>query len=174
MNPEQHVFETDRLLIRPTSLDDKDFIFELMNTEKWITNIGNRNIKTIDDAAAYIEQRMLPQLDKLGFSNYTVIRKKDNVKIGTCGLYDREGLEGIDIGFAFLPEYEGQGYALESANKIKQMAIVEFGMKRIVAITKKDNYQSQNLLKKLGFSFEGMTSLKDDESELLLFSINID
>lgn len=57
---------------------------------------------------------MLSKEDSL--NSNTVIRKLDNVKIGTCGLYDREGIDGVDIGFAFLPEYEKKGFAFENAN----------------------------------------------------------
>jgi len=104
-------FETERLIIKPTSEKDGEFIFELLNTPKWIEFIGDRNVKSVEDAKEYIQNKMTSQLERLGYSNYTLIKKPDGVKIGTCGLYDREGLEGIDIGFAFLPEYEKKGYA---------------------------------------------------------------
>ena len=164
-------FETERLLIKPTSEKDAKFIFELLNTPKWIENIGDRNIKTVENAKDYILDKMKPQLERLGYSNYTLIRKIDNVKIGTCGLYDREGLEGIDIGFAFLPEYEKKGYAFEAADKIKNVALEEFGIKVISAITKKDNLSSQKLLEKLGLEVTGTTILPNDDEELLVYKI---
>ncbi len=111
-------FETERLILKPTSEEDAEFIFELFNMPKWLQFIGDRNIKTLENARAYIKTKMLPQLNRLGYCNYTLIKKTDNTKIGTCGLYDREGLKGIDIGFALLPGYERKGYAFESANKI--------------------------------------------------------
>jgi len=80
------IFETERLILKPTSIEDAEFIFELLNTPKWIKYIGDRNIKTIENARGYIKTKMLPQLRKLGYSNYTLIRKADNCKIGTCGL----------------------------------------------------------------------------------------
>ena len=123
-------FETDRLFIKPTIESDADFIFELMNTPKWIRNIGQRNINSIEDAKNYINNKILPQLEKLGYSNYTVSLKIDNTKIGTCGLYNREGIDGVDIGFAFLPQHEKMGYAFESSNKIMQIALPEFGIKK--------------------------------------------
>ena len=92
-------FETDRLYLRPTTVVDASFIMELLNTPKWIKYIGDRNIKSVADAALYIENKMLPQLEELGYSNYTVIRKSDLQKIGSCGLYNRKGIDGIDIGF---------------------------------------------------------------------------
>jgi len=113
---------------------------------------------------------MLPQLERLGYGNYTVIRKSDRAKIGTCGLYDRKGLEGVDIGFAFLPAYEGQGYGYESANKIKEAGLSVFGIKKLSAITAKENIASQKLLEKLGFYFSEFVTLPDDdEEELLLY-----
>jgi len=164
-------FETERLLIKPTSEKDTEFIFELLNTPKWIKNIGDRNIKTVESAKNYIFKKMLPQLEKLGYSNYTLIRKIDKVKIGTCGLYDREGLEGIDIGFAFLPEYEKKGYAFEAADKIKDIAFNEFEITMISAITAKDNFSSQKLLEKLGLELTGTTKLPNENEELLVYKI---
>jgi len=164
-------FETERLIIRPTSESDSELIFELLNTPKWLKYIGERNVKTIENAKNYINEKMIPQLERLGYSNYTLIRKQDNQKIGTCGLYDREGLKGIDIGFAFLPEYEKKGFAFESSNRLKEAAFNEFGIKTISAITMKDNTSSQKLLEKLGLKLIGTTKLPNDDEELLLYKI---
>jgi RimJ/RimL family protein N-acetyltransferase len=109
--------------------------------------------------------------NRLGYGNFTVTRKSDRVKIGICGLFDREGLEGIDIGFAFLPEYERKGYAFESADKLKDKAFDEFGIKVINAITSKENIPCQNLLEKLGLQLKGTTKLPNDNEELLLYKI---
>ncbi len=164
-------FETERLTLSPTTENDCEFILTLMNTAKWHKYIGDRNVKTITDANAYINEKMQPQLDRLGYSNYTIVRKDDGTKVGTCGLYDREGLEGIDIGFAFLPEYEKQGYAYEAANRLKQAAFNEFGIKTINAITVKDNVPSQKLLAKLGLKLTGTTQLPGEDEVLLVYSI---
>jgi RimJ/RimL family protein N-acetyltransferase len=165
------IFETERLTLKPTSEEDDTFIFELLNTPKWIKYVGDRNVKTVEGAREYIKIKMLPQLKRLGYANYTVIRKADNCKMGTCGLYDREGLEGIDIGFAFLPEYERKGYAFESASKLKEVAFNEFGLTQINAITVKDNISSQKLLEKLGMKLNGTTKIPNDNEELLLYKI---
>jgi RimJ/RimL family protein N-acetyltransferase len=168
----QHkIFETERLILIPTTEEDAEFIFELFNTPKWIKYIGDRNIKTVKNAKDYIKTKMLPQLERLGYSNYTLIRKADNCKIGLCGLFDRDGVEGIDIGFAFLPEYEKKGYAFESANKLINVAFNEFGLAEINAITVKDNISSQKLLEKLGLNLKGTTKFPNDEEELLLYKI---
>jgi [ribosomal protein S5]-alanine N-acetyltransferase len=162
-------FETERLMLQPTSEADAPFMFELLNSPKWLQYIGDRKIRSVEDAKDYIKSRIQPQLEKLGYGNYTVIRKSDQVKLGVCGLYDREGLEGIDIGFAFLPEHEGKGYALEAAQEIKRAGLEEFGISQLRAIATRDNVASQRLLEKLGFQFTKTVQLPNDTEELMLF-----
>lgn len=171
--PEYLTFETERLFLRPTAEEDAAFILELLNTPKWLINVGDRNVRSIDDAKAYIQNKITPQLERLGFANYTVIRKSDGAKMGSCGLYDREGLEGVDIGFAFLPQYEGQGYAFESAQMVKEAGIKHFGIKQISAITIPENMASRKLIEKLGLKFVETINLPDDEVELLLYRVEI-
>jgi RimJ/RimL family protein N-acetyltransferase len=163
-------FETERLLIRPTSIEDAPFILELMNSPKWLQFIGDRNIKTLKDAERYITHKISVEFKRLGYSNYTVVRKTDKTKIGSCGLYDREGLDGIDIGFAFLPLYEGQGYAFESAFRLQRAANEEFGLTHLYAITAKENQSSQRLLEKLQFKLLNTVILPSDSEALFLYT----
>lgn len=165
-------FETERLLLKPMSTEDAPFLLELLNSPKWVKYVGDRNVHTIEEAANYINTKMRPQLIKLGFSNYTVIRKTDKAKLGSCGLYDREGIEGVDIGFAFLPQYEKMGYALESASKIKEVGFSQFNLKLISAITTKENKDSQKLLEKLGLKYIKTINIPDDDEDLLLYRLN--
>ena len=166
-------FETERLFLRPMSLDDDAFILQLYNSPKWLQFIGDRNLRNTEDARVYIKDRMLPQLYKLGFSNYCVIRKVDNVKIGACGLYDREGLQEIDLGFAFLPEYEGKGYASEATTTLVKVAKTVFRLKTLQAITRLDNAGSQKLLEKLGFEHIENIKIPKDSAELMLYQIEL-
>ncbi len=163
--------ETERLRLRPTGVNDAPFILELLNTPKWLQFIGDRGVKTHQQAVGYIEEKMLPQLEKLGFSNNTVILKASGEKIGVCGLYEREGQQGFDIGFAFLPAYEKKGYALEAASELLKAAKEVLGMKYIKAITAKDNVDSQRLLQKLGFSFTRTTTLPGENEEVMLYEV---
>ena len=166
-------FETERLLIQPTSESDAEFILELLNTPKWLRYIGDRNVKTLEQAKAYIKEKIIPQFERLGYSSYTIITKQDHKKIGTCGLYDREGLEGIDIGFAFLPQYEKKGFGLESSSKLMEVAFDKFNISTLSAITTKDNFSSQKLLEKLGLQFIEAIKMAHDDEELLLYKIEI-
>lgn len=166
------LLETERLVLKLATVEDAPFVLELLNTPKWKQFIGDRNVNTLDEATDYIKQRMLPQHDRLGYGNYIVIRKEDNIKMGSCGLYDRDGVDGLDIGFAFLPDFEKKGYAYEASKRILDAAFNEFSIHKISAITLKDNFSSQNLLKKLGLEFERLTKIPNDEEELMLFVLN--
>ncbi|MCP2045816.1 GNAT family N-acetyltransferase [Pontibacter sp. HSC-36F09] len=167
-------FETERLLLIPTSEEDAAFMYELLNSPSWIRYIGDRNVRSVEEAATYIRNRVTAQLERLGYANYTVIRKSDREKLGVCGLYDREGLDGIDIGFAFMPQHEKQGYALEAALEVKRAGIEEFGISQMKAITSKDNVASQKLLEKLGLRYSKQVQLPNDPEELLLYELKVD
>ena len=164
-------FETNRLFIRPTLEQDAELIYQLMNTSKFIKYVGDRNINSIEDAEKYIRTKMLPQLRTDGYSSYSLITKTSGEKIGTCGLYNRDGIDGVDIGFGLLPQYEKLGYAYESSHRLMKAAFEEFEIEEVKAITSKANISSQRLLEKLGLKIEGTTRLPDGNEELLLYKI---
>lgn len=166
---ENNVYETERLMIRKISVDDKEFVFELYNRPKFIKYIGDRGINSISDAENYIKNRFLPQFDRLGFGNYLVLTKDKGEKIGAVGIFEREGLDVVDIGFSLLEEFEGKGYAFEAAQKVKSIGMDIFGLHKISAITTKDNFSSQNLIIKLGLSFKNYVTIPDDEEELMYY-----
>ena len=144
-----------------------------MNTPKWLAFIGDRKINNLQAAQDYIQSKIIPQFIALGYGNYTVIRKSDNTPIGSSGLYNREGIEGIDIGFAFLPEFEGKGYAYEASHKIKELAINNFNIKKLNAITHPNNIASQNLLLKLGLTFQEKFKLPNTNEIVYRYELKI-
>ena len=160
-------FDTERLFLRPTQEQDAEFILELVNTPKFIEFVGKRNVNSVGSARKYIEQKMIPQLKELGYANYTVITKKDHKKIGTCGLYHRGGMNGVDIGFAYLPTYERKGYGYEAASRILKAAFEDFKITQLNAYTTEENLGSQKLLEKLGFTRSGTVFLPNDPTALL-------
>jgi len=166
------LFETERLLLRLTNTEDCSFVLQLFNSPKWLRYIGDRKIYSKEDANDYICKRMLAEYERLGFSTYTVIRKSDLVKMGICGLYDREGVDGIDIGFAFLPKFEGRGYAFEATEKLKELAFSKFGLSELMAVTNRFNFASQKLLRKLGMEQLCSFYLPGDKEKLLLYHVS--
>src|ERR1044072_2576440 len=101
------VINTERLLLQPLSLQDDQFIFELVNTEGWLKFIGNRNINALTDAQIYIRKILSSE----NIAYLVVSLKKVGDKIGVITFIKREYLEHHDIGFAFLPAFSKNGYA---------------------------------------------------------------
>ncbi len=160
--------ETDRLLLRQYVLSDAPFIYKLMNSEGWLKNIGDRGIKNIEDAEAYMQKNYLSSYEKHGFGPY-LVSLKDGTPIGSSGLYKRNNLEHPDVGFAFLSEFGNKGYAFESTKAVMKYAAEKLKLQTIVGITLPENISSVKLLKKLGLSEIGTYKYEDGE-ELLLFS----
>jgi len=167
------ISETDRLIIQEFTTGDTAFIVALVNTPSWIRYIGERNIKSTEDAMNYLVNGPLKSYREHGFGLYLVKLKNENIPVGMCGLIKRETLDDVDIGFAFLPEHEKKGYAFESAMAVMEKA-QSLGLQRIVAITMNENERSIRLLEKIKMKFEKMIVMPGGNEELMLFSINFD
>ena len=164
-----HVLTTERLMLRRFSLNDTSFIIRLLNTPGWIKFIGDRNVKTTEDAKKYLQNGPLKIYATLGFGLSMVVIKETLQPIGMCGLLKRDELENVDIGFAFLPESQGQGYALEVTNAVIQHARQQWHITNVLAIVMPTNTRSVHLLRKAGFTFNRKIGLGTNGEELLLF-----
>jgi len=165
-------FETNRLIIRPTQIADADFLLKLLNSPKWIELIGDREVHSIEEAENYITSKMLPQLEKLGFTNNTIIRKSDHVKIGICGLFKKDSTESLEIGFALLPEFENQGFAFEAIIEMISFAKNKLNVKFVTAFTDPKNLALQKLLEKLGLRFVKALILPDETDEVFFYKLD--
>lgn len=162
---------TNRLIISKVTLKDAPFFVELMNTPSWLKYIGDRNIKSVEDAKKHLKKGILKSYKESGYGFYKVIQKSEPEKaIGIVGLVKRKELEHTDIGFAFLQNYEGKGYGYESSVAIMELAKNKFKLEKVLAITTPDNKSSIHLLEKLGLSFQKRIKPFDKNEELLLFA----
>ncbi|MDT4954253.1 MAG: hypothetical protein QOJ02_2391 [Acidobacteriota bacterium] len=167
------ILETERLILRRVTVEDSEFMLELLNDPSWLRFIGDKGVRTLDAARAYILKSLIAMYERLGFGLYLTELKGESVPIGICGLIKRDSLEDVDIGFAFLPKFCGKGYGYESASAVMAYGKRTFGLNRLVAITSPDNYPSARLLEKLGFNFERMVKLSDDSEEISLFASDL-
>jgi RimJ/RimL family protein N-acetyltransferase len=157
---QQHL-QTARLGLTNLRPDDASFILELLNTPGWLEFIGDRNVRTLTEAGAYVQKI----IDNAAVRYWVVRRLVDQTPIGIISLIKRDDLEHPDIGFSFLPAYAGQGYAIEAASAVMDSLQKEPAYTRILAITIKGNRNSIRLLEKLGLRLEKEI---DREGETLL------
>jgi [ribosomal protein S5]-alanine N-acetyltransferase len=163
------LLETPRLELRRLSEDDAPFMLALLNEPSFVRNIGDRGVRTLDQARAYIADGPVASYARHGFGLYLVERKEPRTPIGICGILKRDVLPEPDIGFAFLPAYWSQGYGLESAAAVRDYARDTIGLPRLLAIVSPGNEGSIRLLERLGFSFSSLTRLAPDADDLKLY-----
>lgn len=168
------VVETDRLVLRRLTADDAAFILELVNDPDWLRYIGDKGVRNLDDARAYIEKGPMDMYTRVGFGLFCVELKVDGTPIGMCGLIKRDTLPDIDIGFAFLPRFRANGYGREAARATMDYGRDVVGLKRIIAITSPDNDASGRLLEAVGLRFERSFDISPEDRSVRLYGWTAD
>jgi len=166
----EYILETKRLILRQFTTDDTKFILELVNSPGWLEFIGDRNIKTDEQAKKYLQNGPLKSYEQNGFGLSLVALKNEKLPIGMCGIIKRDHLENPDIGFAFLPEFTGKGLAFEMAAATMAYAKDQLKLPVIFAITVSENKTSIKLLEKIGMKFIKRFCFPEEKEELMLYS----
>ena len=164
------LLQTTRLAIRPFTDADATFIVELLNDPDWLRFIGDREVRTPDDARAYLRDKIHAAQARHGFALWAVDRRSDGATLGMCGLVRREGLADVDLGYAFLPAARGQGFAREAAAAVLAHAFEALRLRRVVAITSIDNAPSGRVLEAVGMRFEQRLRVAGYDDDSLLYA----
>jgi len=162
--------ETQRLFLRPVTVDDAQFILTLLNEPSFLRYIGDKQVRNLEDARQYILNGPVATYERHGFGLLLVELRDSQMPIGMCGLVKREELPDPDMGFAFLPAHWNKGLAFEAATAALQDVRERLKLRRVLAITFLDNEASINLLQRLGFRFDRITKLSPEGDELKLFT----
>ncbi|AAN55735.1 Acetyltransferase [Shewanella oneidensis] len=162
------VAQTPRLILRQLTPEDASFILVLLNTQGFIDNIGDKGVRTLQDAKDYIANGPAISYREHGFGLFAVELAENRFPIGICGLIKRPTLANVDLGYAFLPQYWGKGYAFEAAAASLELGKT-LGIERIVAIVSPHNQASKALLSKLGMKFETQLQLTPNDAPVELF-----
>ena len=164
----QSQITTPRLELNKLTIEDAEFTQVLVNSEEWIRFIGERNIKSKEDAEKYT----LKIIETPNIIYWVVRLKEEGTPIGIITFIKRDYLAHHDIGFAFLSEYGKNGYAYEAANAVLKYITKDPNHKNILATTIKENTSSINLLEKLGLRF--LEEIEVEKDLLMIYSINAD
>ncbi|MET0551672.1 MAG: GNAT family N-acetyltransferase [Vicinamibacteria bacterium] len=155
---------TERLRLRLPRAEDGAFLVRLMNDPDWLRHIGDRDVRSEQAAAAYVAQRMLPSFREHAFGMFVVETIAGGEAVGICGLVKRPTLADCDLGFAFLTEQRGRGYAVEAGAAVLADARERLKLARVLAITTPDNQASARVLERLGMAFAGERTLDGDRA----------
>lgn len=166
---EHRQLETRRLRLRRVSLDDADLMLAVWNDPAFLEHVGDRGVRSEDEARAEIESGALRLFDDHGYGPFAMEFRSDDTKIGICGLFKREHLDAPDIGFAVLPDFCGRGFAAEAAVAVLRHACDDLGITTLTAIVSPGNAPSIGLIEKLGFSFARMITMPGNDEEICLY-----
>lgn len=172
MDDARAVIGTERLILRRFDLHDAPFIFELVNDPDWLRHIGDKGVRSLDDARDYLRNGPIEMYARHGFGLFAVELRENGTLIGSCGLIKRDSLDDVDIGFAYLPAYRAQGLAREAAAATLAYAKNALGLARVVAIVSPDNHASARLLERVGLRFERALRPAGDPDPVDLFAID--
>jgi ribosomal-protein-alanine N-acetyltransferase len=161
---------TERLVIDELTCDDAGFLVVLLNEPSFLRFIGDRGVRDEAGAQRYLADGPFASYRRHGFGLWAVRLRADRRPIGICGLLKRDTLDDVDIGFAFLPEYWGAGYAQEAAARVLAHAREDLKLPRVVAITSPGNERSAKLLEKLGLRFQREIRLGAEQQPTRLFA----
>ena len=166
----EYILESARLKLRKLNYDDCTFLIELLNSPAWLEYIGDRGVKSVQDAKLYLDNGPLKSYKENKFGLSLIELKETNTPIGMCGIIYRDNLDLPDIGFALLPNYIGKGYAKEIATETVKYANDNLNIKNISGITLPTNIGSIKVLESIGLIFRKTIVFPDSEEELLYFS----
>ena len=164
------LLETERLTLREITTNDAEFLLRLLNEPSFVQNIGDKKVRTIDDARLYALNGPIASYKQHGFGLYLVELKGTAEPIGICGLVKRDSLPDADIGYALLPAYWRKGYAFEATTATKRHAFAVLGHQQLLAIVNPENTNSIRVLEKIGLKFKHMVRMSPDAPEICLYS----
>ena len=167
------VLETERLRLRKLAKDDAAFILELVNDPDWLRHIGDRGVRSLKDASEFIAEGPLASYSSYGYGLWLVELKESSIPIGLCGVLKRKHLEHPDLGYALLPQFRGQGFAIESCRGVLSYARLKLAMSQVLAIVSPANARSIGLLEKLSFVRAGTATMPGQSEEVLLFHADL-
>jgi ribosomal-protein-alanine N-acetyltransferase len=157
------IIVTSRLRIRELSVGDAEFVLRLVNEPAFIANIGDKGVRTIENARSFISEGPWTCQEKPGYGQFLVDQKEDGDPVGICGLLFRDSLNVTDIGFAILAKHRGRGFALEAAKAVMNYGFSKLQIEEIVGLTSEANTASIRVLKKLGMKFDKVVKMSDDD-----------
>ena len=151
--------KSKRLILRNFEETDAERMFLMDSNPDVMKYIGVPPVSEISESKNIIKMIRQQYIDN-GVGRLAVIEKESGLLIGWSGLKlltkEINGYNNIyDLGYRFLPEYWGKGYALESAKASLDFGFNELKADTIYAHAHSENEGSNHILRKLGFEKTG-------------------
>jgi RimJ/RimL family protein N-acetyltransferase len=165
--------ETERLSLRRFTLEDAAFALKLVNEPAFIANVGDKGVRSLDDARRYLAEGPIAMYERHGYGLWHAALRETGAAVGMCGLLKRDILPDVDVGYAYLPEFRGRGLASEAARAVLRHGERKFGLRRVIAVVAEGNQASIRVLEKIGLRYERMYPMYPGQPEVRLYSIEL-
>ncbi len=140
-----NLFETKRLQVRHLTSSDLDAMFAVYSDPEAMIYVGDGEPITRDECVQWIDITE-KNYEKRGYGMSAVVFAETNSVIGFCGLVHPGGQEEVEIKYALLREYWGQGLATEVVRGMLAYGAERFAMQSVIATVAPDNAASQRVL----------------------------
>ncbi len=146
--------ESDRLILRPFTEEAFHEVKKMAEKEAMVY-FGHDTYSEVEKTLERLHYRMFECSDR--FRSWYILEKESGSVIGDIGLHAWEKKhDRAEIGYMLHPLARGKGYATEAGELIIKYGFEVLKLNRVEAFTAPENLLSQNVLKKLGFSHEGL------------------
>ena len=166
--------ETERLRLRPFTLDDEAAVFALVSDPEVARFVRFEAHRTPAETRWFLEsvERHYRRGDPFAWA---IVRRDDDRLIGSCGFVSQAGeRQSAEIGYWLGKPYWGQGYAVEAAQALVRFGFEQMDLERVEAKCFLENRPGQRVIEKLGMKFEGTDRsemIKGEYPELRVYSI---
>lgn len=167
------ILETDRLAFHEFEVADAPFLLEVMNHPDYHKFIGDRGLRSVEDAENYIREKLIGAYTEFGFGFWIARLRETGERAGLAGVLRRDMLDAPDVGYAIHQKFKGKGLAQEATRGVLKYAKVALGFHRVCAITNVENQASINVLMKCGFEFSERRKVFEDNDELNIYALNL-
>ncbi len=169
------VLETDRLILRRFTADasELEFVLRLVNEPSYLENIGDKGVRTLEQAATYLLEGPIRSYQVNGHGLYLVVLRESLQPVGICGLLKRDQFQDVDLGYAFLPEFWSRGFAREAAAAVLDYGRRTLGLTKVIALVNPTNSPSIKLLRKLEFAYAERVRVEPGGAEADVFELGL-
>ena len=166
--------DTPRLRLREFDAEaDAAAVLQLLNEPSFHEHIGDRGVRTPDDARRYLLEGPIASCRTHGHGLLRLGLRADDAFIGMCGLVRRDSLPMPDLGFALLPAHWGRGYVREASAAVLEHGRRTLGLAEVLAITSTGNQRSMKTLRALGMTLEDTRPLASGAAPVNVFRLRL-
>lgn len=173
------ILETERLILRPLSLNDAEHIFKTWTSDPDVEKYMIWDLhQSINDTISWLKTEVAELTSN---NNYTwgMVFKENNELFGTISIHRKDTSDVFTLGYNIAKSYWGNGFTTEAGKTVLDFASSKLNIKKFFCRHADENIASMKVMKKLGFiyfndsSYESFSGKKHFKSKDYFLDLNI-